>query len=312
MKNLLKKKCPNLYDKLSKFMGDIRYYKVSKSSPQKYEKITVKQYKKSTGKSLDFNNLKTYSEKLQYYKLHKASKLKGMLADKFLAREWARRKIGDKYIIPLLGVWDKVSEIDFNELPEKFVLKTNHGSGGNIIIDGQNAMDINEIDRKFIKWLSKDFAFVSGIQPHYSYIDRKIIAEEYIPSEDQYLKDYRVFCFHGEPKFIIVDSGTHKFHDRDVYDLDWNPLPWQLGNFPKSKNGQKKPEKLEEIIALAEKLCKGFSQVRIDFYYEFNKIYFGEMTFTPSSGFQQITPEKYDFEVGSLWDVYADENTEIE
>ena len=267
--------------------------------PDCYEVALKDWYYQRTWEYLDLENPQTFNEKIQWLKLFDNTPLKTRLADKYLVREWVSGKIGNKYLIPLLGVWDKFDEIDFNLLPKQFVLKTNHGSGWNLIVKNKNDMNYIQTKSKFDLWMKKNFAFF-GLELHYMNIPHKIIAEKYMENMDGDIFDYRFFCFNGRPKYVWVDigSGTSD-HKRNVYDLQWNLQEYGV-SYPQIVPEPEKPEKFEEMVSLAQKLCADFAFVRVDFYCVENKIYFGEMTFTPQSGTGKWDDQGQNYYYGKL------------
>lgn len=272
--------------------------------PEEYPKELEEWYESVTGKRLDLDNPKTFNEKIQWLKLYDKNPLKTVLTDKYLVREWIKEKIGEQYLIPLLGVWDSFDDIDFDKLPDKFVLKTTHSSGWNIIVKDKNLLDINEAREKINFWMKRNYALNWGFELHYSDIKPRIIAEKYIENLND-LFDYKILCFHGKPKYIWVDSQRYVDHRRDFFDLSWNHLDIRQ----KYDNAEKtipRPEKLEEMIQLAEFLSEGFCHVRVDFYEVDGRIYFGEMTFTSGSGSEELIPEKVNYELGNLMDITRD------
>ena len=264
-----------------------------------FPKILKQWYKKRTGKNLNLENPKTFNEKIQWLKLYDNSPLKTKLADKYLVREWIEEQIGSKYLIPLLGVWNNFDEIDFDKLPEKFVLKANHGSHWNIIVKDKSKLDKSKAKKKFDKWMARDYTFKAGLELQYRGIKPKIIAEKFIEDTNGELNDYKIMCFNGEPKFVWVDCGRYSNHTKNIYDLDWNLQPFKM-TYPISKTPIARPENLDKMIELAKILCKDFAFVRVDFYNVDGKIYFGEMTFTSMSGTDKFEPEKYDLELGNM------------
>ena len=264
-----------------------------------FPEILKKWYKKRTGKILDLDNPKTFNEKIQWLKLYDNSPLKTKLADKYRVREWIKEQIGEEYLIPLLGVWNSFDEIDFDKLPEKFVLKANHGSHWNIIVKDKTKFNKIKAKKKFDKWMHRDYAFKAGLELQYRGIEPKIIAEKYMADSKGELNDYKIICFNGEPKFVWVDCGRYSEHTKNIYDLNWNLQPFMM-TYPVSKNKIPKPQNLDKMIELAKKLCKDFAFVRVDFYNVDGKIYFGEMTYTSMSGTDKFKPEKYDLEMGNM------------
>lgn len=274
------------------------YYKSLNSNQYEYE--LIKWYLNATGENLNLDNPKTFNEKLQWLKIYDSTPLKTKLADKYLVREWFASQIGEQYLVPLIGVWDKFEDIDFDLLPRKFALKANHGSGWNVIVSDKDKMNYAKTKEKFDRWMSMDFSLVGGFELYYKVIPPKIIAEQFLENT-QGLIDYRFYCFNGEPKQTWVDifSGTPN-HKREIYDTEWNKMPIKC-KWPNA-NGllDKKPDCYDEMLTIARKLSKDFAFVRVDFYEVEAKIYMGEMTFNPMSGIGEIEPLEYDLIMGDM------------
>ena len=261
---------------------DYAYY--SSLPPRKYPKELKLWYKMATGDDLNLQHPKTYNEKIQWLKLYDSTPLKTRLSDKFLVRDWVKEKIGEEYLIPLLGVWDNFDEIDFDKLPDQFVLKANHGSGWNIIVKDKATFDWEDAKKKFDSWMRTNFAFLCGFELQYLNISPKIIAEEYLENGNNDLFDYKVFCFDGRAESVMFLSERKQGLKMAFYDLNWNKLPF-VYSYPQNEKPIPKPEKLELLIELAEKLAAGFAHVRVDFYVlNDGSIKFGEMTFSSASG----------------------------
>lgn len=260
-------------------------------------------YNKKIGRKLNWDNLCAYTEKMQWSKLYDATDIKTELSDKYLVRKWVEEKIGKDYLIPLLGVWNNYDEIDFEKLPNQFVLKTNHGSGTVIIVKDKYKINHKLSRQLFDDWMNTDYSYLFGMEMQYTKIKRKIIAEQYLDTGDQDLQDYKFLCFDGRPYFCWVDLDRFKNHTRNVYDLNWNIQPWNQYTYGNSKNDIPKPKNFEKMVEIASLLCVGFSHVRVDLYNINGKIYFGEMTFTNGSGYERIVPDEYDFKLGKLWNI---------
>lgn len=264
-------------------------------------KTQLKQwYQKVTGKYLNLDNPRTFNEKMQWLKLYDSTPLKTRLADKYLVREWIKEKIGEQYLIPLIGVYDKFDDIDFDKLPNQFVMKCNHGSGWNIIVKDKSQLNLAEAKQKMDRWMATDYSILCGYELHYRNIVPKIIIEKYMEEVATALYDYRFFCSYGDVKQIWLDvySGTPN-HKRKIYDRNWNELNITV-KWPRLETPVEKPQKLADMIRFAEILSKEFSLVRVDFYLIGNHIYFGEMTFTSMSGIGQFNPEKEDLKLGNM------------
>ena len=227
-------------------------------------KLIAKDYKSNTGKILRVPPV-SYTEKIQFAKMFNSTELKGLLTDKYAVREWIIKKIGEEYLIPLIGVWNQFSDIDFDTLPVSFVLKTNHGSGTNLIVKDKTCIDFQKEKKKFDFWMKEDFAFSGrGYELHYSYIHPKIIAEQYIVDQTGELNDYKFLCFNGKPYYCWVDVGRYSHHRRYVFDLDWNLQPWNQYTYTQMKEPISKPSNFDEMVKIAKILCEGFDQVRVD------------------------------------------------
>ena len=267
----------------------------------KQKELLSSMYAEKIGHPLDWNNLRTYTEKMQWEKIENKDPRKTMLADKHAVRNWVANLVGEDYLIPELGVWSKFDDIDFDKLPNQFVLKTNHGTGTNYIVKDKSKMNIKEARKKFNDWMKMDFGYFNGFETHYSNIVPQIMAEEYLETEYGELQDYKFLCFNGEPYYCWVDLGRYSKHTRNVYDLEWNLQPWNQATYGVYKEPIPKPLNYDKMIDLVRILCKDFAQVRVDLYNVAGKIYFGEMTFTNGRGFDRIIPEEYDLILGDLW-----------
>lgn len=252
------------------------------------------------GYALNFKNPRTFNEKLQWLKLHDRNPLYTQLVDKYEVRKFVAAAIGEEYLIPLLGVWDKFEDIEFDKLPNQFVLKCTHDSGGLVICKDKSKLDIDIAKRKISRCLKKNFFWVGREWP-YKNVKPRIIAEKYMEdSADKELRDYKFFCFSGIAKllFIATNRGNESEETTfDFFDMDFRHLDVTNGH-PNAKELPHKPETFEKMKSLAEKLSKGIPQVRCDFYEVNGKTYFGELTFAHWSGFVPFTPKEYDLEFG--------------
>lgn len=277
--------------------------KILTFTKQELMTMDAEMYKKRQGKDLDWNNLQTYTEKMQWAKIFDRNPIKSKLADKYLVREWVTTKIGSEYLVPLIGVWDKYSDIDFSKLPEKFVIKTNHGSSDVVIVKNKSTMKLYEkirMKRIISTSMSTNYADYA-FELHYAEIEPKIIVEKYIESDNEDLRDYKFLCFDGIPYYCWVDVGRNTNHKRNVYDMDWNLQEWNQFHYGNAEESIDKPDNFEKMIEIAQKLSEGFPHVRVDLYNNNGKIFFGEMTFTNGSGFEEITPKEMDVHLGKLW-----------
>lgn len=238
------------------------------------------------GKELDLNNPETFNEKLQWLKIHNRNPLYTTMVDKYAVKKYVADKIGEKYIIPTLGVWDNVEDIAFNKLPKQFVLKCTHDSGGIVICKDKSVLDFNEAKKKLKKSLETNF-FLKWREWPYKNVKRRIIAEEFLEDANaNELVDYKVLCFNGEPKIVEVHKGRFNGqHTTDNYDIFWNKTDIEQYDLPKSDEIMPKPAFLEEMLRLSKLLSKDLVHVRVDWYFANNRLYFGELTFFDGSGF---------------------------
>lgn len=286
-------------DKSQNFMYDFN----AKLLPNQYEKQLKKIYHMKTGKKLNLNNPRSFNEKIQWLKLYDTTPLKTKLADKYLVRGWIEEKIGEKYLIPLIGRFDSLNDIDIDVLPEKFVLKANHGSGCNMIVKNKKELDWMEAKRNFEKWMSINYAWMQGLELQYKDIKPMILIEEYIENNGNNLFDYKIYCFNGKAKYIQVmgDRDIKKHLAKEAfYNVDWKKQDFTQ-TYPQYENENIRPKNLEEMIKIAEILAEDFTYVRVDLYeLDDGTIKFGEMTFTPTSGFDNWKPEKMNFILGEM------------
>jgi len=306
MKNKLKILFPKTYAYYQHLKRMHRIHKINRIKKMPFEKqlnLIEQTYAERVGHLLDWNNLRTYTEKMQWAKVYDMDPLKSQLSDKYAVRSWVAEKIGEEHLIPLLGCWDRFEDIDFSMLPEQFVLKTNNGCGTNLIVKNKESLHYKEAKRLFKDWLAMDFAYNNPVEYHYSIIPPKIIAEKYMSTKSGDLPDYKFLCFHGKPYYCWVDQGRYLKHTCDFFDMEWNHQSWHKYRFSTCETPIPKPENFEEMVVIATKLCEGFSHVRVDLYNVDGKIYFGEMTFTYASGFSRLVPDSADCMLGDLWKV---------
>lgn len=251
------------------------------------------------GKKLNIKNPITFNEKLQWLKINDRKNEYIEMVDKFLVKEYASKKIGPKYIIPTLGVWDKFEDIDFDKLPNKFVLKCTHDSGGVVICNDKSQFNIEKACRKIKKSLKKEY-FWWGREWPYKYVKPKIIAEKYICSDKEGLKDYKIHCFHGAPKIILVCSERHSKEGlrEDFFDIKWNHLSLERPKHPNADLIPKQPKNLQLMLELATIMSEAIPFSRIDFYEVEGNVLFGEITFFPASGFEKFKPNEWDTRLG--------------
>lgn len=277
-----------------------KIYHFIKSKLNDNDNITVsyiRKFKKFPNKK----NPRTFAEKIHCIKISNWLEDKQCYVDKYRVRDYIKNTIGDKYLIRLIGIWDNTEDICFEKLPNSFVLKLNNGSGYNMIVKDKLKLNFKKTKDILNEWLSSDF-YQLNREKQYKGIKQYILCEEYINDDSGELRDYKFFCFDGKVKFIQVDNNRFSNHIQNFYDINWNKLDFTYV-CEKSNLLDKKPNKLEEMIFICEKLSSKFPFVRVDLYYAENKIYFGELTFTPNNGMESIYPLEKDLEIASWIDL---------
>ncbi len=258
-------------------------------------------YLKSMGKFCNLKNPRTYNEKLQWLKLYNRKPEYTQMVDKYEAKKYVANIIGDEYIIPTVGVWDRFEDIDFDALPNQFVLKTTHDCGGVVICKDKSRLNISQT-REFIQRHLKTDYYLTNREWPYKNVVPRIFAEQYMVDESGYeLKDYKFFCFNGEPKalFIATDRGVDGEETKfDFFDMDFKHLPFTNGH-PNSPRPVLKPRGFEQMKKLAAQLSKDIPHLRVDFYDINGQIYFGELTFFHWSGLVPFNPQEWDYTFGS-------------
>lgn len=259
-------------------------------------------FKNRVGYWPHLNHPRTFNEKLQWLKLNDRHAEYTQMVDKIDAKKYVASIIGDKYIIPTLGVWNSVDEIEWDKLPNQFVIKVSSDSGGIVVCKDKQTLDIEKAKEKLTNGWGKNY-YVYNKEYPYRDLTPRIIAEEYKEDESGYeLRDYKIFCFNGEPKILFVASDRQKAGEDtkfDFFDLNWNHLPFTNGH-PNSKEHIAKPKNFEEMLEIAKKLSVGIPQVRIDLYNCNGQIYFGEITFFHWSGMTAFDPIEWDFKLGKM------------
>lgn len=257
-------------------------------------------FRRQLGYSLNLKNPKTFSEKIQWIKLYDHNPLYTLCSDKAAVREVVGKKIGDQYLIPIIGIYQSVRDIDWEKLPEKFVLKMNTGSGYNFICRNKSDYCYEDIVTLFEKWYKEKF-YQRHKEYHYKNIKKKIVCESLL--EDTSLFDYKVFCFYGIPYLIMVEMGEKYQNHRNLYYPTWER---HTGWITKHQDefDIPRPSCLGEMLEKASILAEGFKEVRVDFYIVKGQLYFGEMTFTSGAGFSTFSSYDFDLEMGSQFSVY--------
>lgn len=266
-------------------------------------------YRFKMGHRLDLKNPKTFTEKIQWLKLYNRRPEYTLMVDKYAVKKYVADIIGEKYIIPTLGVWDKPEDIDWDALPNEFVLKTTHGggSGGVVICKDKKTFDRNKAILTLRDSMNSDI-YRSLREWPYKDVKKRVLAEKYMAPKDMVnnpiydLSDYKFFCFNGEPKYCQVIRDRHSKESIDFYDMNWRHQEF-VGLNPIASNGINpvpRPLLLDDMICICHKLSENMKFVRIDMYVIDNRTYFGEITFYPASGIGLFNPDKWNTELGNL------------
>lgn len=255
----------------------------------------------------DLKHPKTFNEKIQWLKLHNRKPEFTTMVDKYSVKKFVADRIGEQYVIPTLGVWDSFDQIDFNHLPDQFVLKTTHGGGGMavVICKDKKTFDRNHAKKVLEKSLKSDIYQIYREWP-YKNVPKRIIAEKFMAAKKSQapkdLPDYKFFCFNGEPKYCQVIRDRNTCETIDFYDMGWNHQEF-VGLNPSAKQGKmqvERPANLNSMQNICRKLSAGIPFLRVDLYVIDDKEYFGELTFYPASGIGRFTPDKWKYRLGDM------------
>lgn len=262
------------------------------------EEYLRRMFKYTMGYELSLEDPKTYNEKLQWLKIYDRKPIYTTMVDKFAVKNYVAKIIGDEYVIPTLGVWNSFDEIDFEELPEQFVLKCTHDSGGLVICKDKKILNKKAARKKITRSLKKNFYYYGREWP-YKNVNPKIIAEQYMEdSETAELRDYKVYTFNGVAKICMINQDRKTHTRADYFDREYNWLDFTWG-YDHAVHLPEKPINYELMYELAEKLAVGTTELRVDFYEVNGCVYFGELTFFDASGFDRIEPIDWDYKLGS-------------
>lgn len=268
------------------------------------KKYIMNEFKYVMGYSLNIENPITFNEKINWVKINYYNPLYEKCSDKILVRDYIKEKGYENILPKLYKIYQNVDEINIEELPKKFVIKTTHSSGGVVVVQNKNKIDLNQM-KSVLEDSLKTNLYEKGKEWQYKNLKPQIIVEELIETKEKELNDYKLFCFDGKVKYIYVAHGIASGASDyciDFYDAEWNYIKVSREGH-KNYGPIKKPEKLEEMIKIAEDLSKEFAHVRVDLYFENNKIYFGELTFTTCNGFGKFHPKEFDYELGKFFDL---------
>ncbi len=264
------------------------------------EMFLRKKFRVRMGYELDLENPKTFNEKLQWLKLHDRKAEYSTMVDKYEVKNYVAGLIGQEYIIPTYGVWDRFDDIDFDRLPDQFVLKCTHDSGGLVIVRDKKKLDRSAARKKIEGCLQREYYWFGREWP-YKNVRHRILAEQLLTDEGRdVMIDYKVLCFNGEPRLIEVHQGRYSdHHTQDFYDTDWNLTDISQSEDPRSFKPIPRPAALEEMVTLSRTLAKGLAHIRVDWYLIDGKLYFGELTFYDGDGFCPFDNPEDDLMLGS-------------
>lgn len=252
-------------------------------------------------KKLNLNNPKSFNEKLQWLKLYDRNPLYVTMVDKYDVKKYVENKIGKEYIIPTIGIYKKINEINFNKLPNKFVIKCTHDCGSTVIVKNKNKIDYDEIKRKIENKLKVNY-YYSGREWPYKNVKPRIIVEKYMEDKkENEIKDYKFFCFNGEPKIMYVSDNSHTNNQHSCFfNMNYKKINIKRKDYQEFKETPKKPIKFEKMINLSRILSNGIPHVRVDWYEINGKLYFGELTLYTCSGFIPFENEEWDYKIGEM------------
>ncbi len=290
--------------KLLRFItdGDYRFLVLAgrgKKGNMPAEDFVKRMYRIHMGREPDLENPERYTEKLQWLKLYDHRPEYTVMVDKYAAKKYVAEKIGEEYVIPALGVWDRPEDIDFDSLPQQFVLKTTHDSGGIVICTDKSRLDIPRTVKKLKYFHGRNYYDRNREWP-YKDVPHRVIAEKYmVDSKSGELRDYKFFTFGGVPKVLYIAQGRGSGEETvaDFFDMDYNHLPFTIDHSTAAVPPEK-PECFEEMKRLAAVLAQGTPQLRVDFYQVDGRVYFGEMTFFHCSGNEAFHPDRWDYTFG--------------
>lgn len=281
---------------------------IIKMTDKSFLKLT---YKEKMKQQLNIENPQTFNEKLQWLKLYDRKDIYTDIVDKCKVKGYVAEIIGEEYIIPTLGVYNNFNEIDFDKLPNQFVIKCTHDSGGLIIVKDKSKLDIKQTRKKINKCLKRNFYYYGREWP-YKNVKPRIIVEKILNLNEgkKELVDYKFWCFNGKPKLCLICTDRQINLKETFYDMDWNLLNLKRPNHDIDETIEK-PINFELMKELSQKLSKDISFVRVDFYEVNGRVYFGELTFYPASGFNRFEPEKWDYILGNMLDIERNSNEKI-
>lgn len=264
--------------------------------PEFYVKIYYEYY---TGKKLNLKNPVEFNEKIQWLKVYYQPPILTQLVNKYEVRTYVEEKIGAQYLNKLIAYYKSASEVDFNNLPDKFVIKGVHGFHFNLIVPDKTLLNKKRAKYLLHKWMRKNQYYRGGLEWAYKNCKPGLVAETFLEEPGKtVINDYKFFCFNGKPRFVQIDIGRGESDLRAYFDLNWQLLPFNKGKVNFTSQQETKPENFDEMVLLAEKLADSFPFVRVDFYSISGKTIFGEMTFYPADGRTDFLPDEYNKIIG--------------
>ena len=277
------------------------------------DKLYLKlKYKNVFNKKLDLKNPQTFNEKLQWLKLYDRKEIYTTMVDKYEAKKYVADIIGEEYIIDTLGVYDNFDDIDFDSLPNQFVIKCTHDSGGIVICKDKSKFNYDEARKKIEQSLKRNY-YYSGREWPYKNVKPRIIIEKYMEDNNsKSMKDYKFFCFNGEPKIMYLSEGleNHSTASMSFFDMNFNETTCKRKDYKLFEYKPEKPKNFEKMKKYARLLSKNIPHVRVDFYEINGKVYFGELTFSTCSGFIPFEDEKWDYKLGSWLNLNKEDKNE--
>lgn len=293
IKRVLPQKAINIYKIILERKNSIKTYR-------QVENTINKSYKKLFKSNINWENPKSFNEKIQVTKLYDVTEIKSILTDKYLVREWVKNIVNnnDLKLIPLLGIYNSIDEIDYSKLPNKYVIKMNNDSGSVIIVDNDHPLTKRKIQSYKQYFQKRNYAFYS-YEMQYKSIKPKVLIEKYMGNS---IRDYKFFCFNGRPEIMYISDGSHTKHQKlAFFDMNYKQLDIKRLDYEDYKTLPPKPKNFEKMKRLASVLSKDFSHVRVDLYEINGDVYFGEMTFTTGNGFIPFATKSTDEKLGSMW-----------
>lgn len=258
-------------------------------------------YRLRMGKKLNLDNPRTFTEKLQWLKLNDHNPLYTTIADKLAMREYVEKKVGPGHSVPILGTWKSFSDIDFDKLPDRFVLKTTHDSGSFVICNDKATFDKAKAKKILSKSLKRNY-YKTTREWQYKDIEPRIIAEEYLNDGKSHLTDYKFFCFNGKPVFMYCEEEASEHLTQAIADMQYNLMPFSMED-DKADCLPPKPEQFNSMEMIAQSLSEGFPFIRVDMYCIKDKVYVGELTLYHFGGYTPFNPEEWDLKLGDMLDI---------